>query len=329
MTAASDLRAAVVVLLAVGALATTAHAQTPSPNAQAADTAFKQGREAFKAGKYAEACEQFASSQKLDPANGTLFNLSQCSEKIGKLATAAAGYRELVAKDTNVERKATAGERLKAIAPKVPKLYVKLASPPPGAVVEIDSKDGSRTVDPNKGIEMDFGEYSVVVRAKGYSEFMSRVKINQEGKTTTVDASLQAGASNSENVGVAKPDAKPRADKAAAPTSRKKLYGMVAMGGGGAALVTGIVFGSLARSKWNDAKAVCGGTTCTTQDDVDRANALGDSARSKALVSTILVIGGAAIAGAGVYLYVTAPGGTQITPTASDTGAGVSLTGEF
>jgi hypothetical protein len=316
-------------MLVAGALPARVASAQANPNTAAADAAFKEGRELFKAGKYGEACEQFEKSQKLDPANGTLFNIAQCSEKIGKLATAVADYRDLVAKDTNAERKATASERLKVLAPRVPKLYVKLASPPPGVVVEIDSKDGPRTVEANKAIEMDSGDYTVVVRAKGYSELISRVKIGQEGKTTTIDATLKAGATNSETIGVAKPDEKPRADRPAAPASRKKLYGMVAMGGGGAALVTGIVFGSLARSKWNDAKAVCGGTTCTTQEDVDRANALGDSARSKALVSTILVIGGAAIAGAGIFLYVTAPGGTQITPTASDTGAGVSLTGQF
>ncbi|HEY5924705.1 MAG TPA: hypothetical protein VIV11_23660 [Kofleriaceae bacterium] len=314
------LRAALVV---VGALAATAYAQSPNPNAKAADEAFKQGRELYKQDKFAEACEQFDKSHKLDPAYGTLFNLSQCSEKIGKLATAATGYREVVERDTNEQRKATAAERLKEIAPRIPKLYVKVDKPPLGLVVELDSKVGPRQIGANQPVEVDFADYSVLVRARGNSAFMSRVKINQEGKTTTIEATLAPGASNAETAGVAK------ANTDEAPRSRRRLYAIGAMATGGAVFATGIVFGALARSQWKEAKDVCGGTSCTTQADVDRANDIGDKARSKATLSTVFVLGGAAIAGVGVYLWVTAPGGTKVTPTATDTSAGVSLSGEF
>jgi len=317
-------RLARTLVIALVAVASTAHAQTPSPNQTAADEAFKQGRDLYKAGKYAEACGQFDKSQKLDPANGTLFNLSQCSEKVGKLATAAAGYRELVEKDTNEQRKASAAERLREITPKIPKLIVKVDKPPPGIVVEIDSKTGPRGIAANTPIEVDFGDYNVVARARGYNEFMSRVKINQESKTTTVEATLEAGASNTETVGVVERHKEP--DK---PGNARKLIGIGAMATGGAALVGGIVLGSLARSKWNDAKDVCGGTACMTQADVDRANRLGEQAHSKATWSTVFVIAGAAIGGAGAYLLFTAPAGTTITPTATDSSAGVTLGGHF
>ncbi|HEX5061990.1 MAG TPA: tetratricopeptide repeat protein [Kofleriaceae bacterium] len=323
MTVACE-RIARVLVIALVAAASAAQAQTPSPNQAAADEAFKAGRDLYKAGKYAEACEQFEKSQKLDPANGTLFNLSQCSEKVGKLATAAAGYRELITKDTNDQRKATAAERLKEITPKIPKLIVKVDKPPPGIVVEIDSKTGPRGIPANTPIEVDVGEYSVVARARGYNEFMSRVKIAPDGKTTAVEATLEAGASNTETVGIA-----PRQKGPDKPRNTKKLLGIGGMATGGAALVGGIVLGSLARSKWNDAKAVCGGLTCTTQADVDRANDLGDQAHTKATWSTVFLVAGVAIGGAGTYLFLTAPAGTTITPTASDHSAGVTLSGQF
>jgi hypothetical protein len=316
-------RTASVALLALVALAAHAHAQQPSPNTVAADQAFKQGRELFKAGKYADACEQFARSQQLDPAHGTLFNLSQCSERIGKLATAAAGYRELVANDTNEQRKATAAERLKDITPRIPKLVVHIDNPPPGLDVEIDSKDGPRNIPANTPVEVDFGDYSVVARARGHTEIISRVNIVQEGKTTTVEGTLVRGASNSESIGVRKHD------QAAPAPSHRKLYALGALGTGGAAVVGGVVLGALARSSWNEAKDVCGGTTCTTQADLDRANELGDAARTKATLSTILVIGGAVVGGVGAYLLVTTPGGTTIAPTATDSSAGVSISGSF
>jgi hypothetical protein len=68
------------------------------------------------------------------------------------------------------------------------------------------------------------------------------------------------------------------------------------------------VFGVLARSKWNAAKAVCGGsTTCATQGEADAAGKLGAQAHSRATLSTIFSIAGGAVAAAGVVLYATAP----------------------
>ncbi len=308
-------------LLALVACTGIARAQG---SASAADQAFKHGRELYKQNKFAEACEQFETSQKLDPANGTLFNIGQCSEKIGKLATAAASYRAVIAKDSNAERKASAAERLKAVTPRIPKLLVKLDAAPAGVVVELDSKSGPRTIAANHATEVDLGDYSVIVRARGYSDFVSRVKVSQEAKTTTVEATLTPGASSTETALVVKTE-----QPEPAPRANRTLYGIGGMAVGGAGLATGVVFGVLARGKWQEAKDVCGGTTCTTQADLDRANDLGDRARSKATLSTIFVIGGAAIAGVGAYLFVTARGDTKISATATDSGAGVTISGAF
>lgn len=324
MTAGCERRSSLVAAALLAVVTRTSPAAGDTPNARAAEVAFKQGRELFKADKFAEACEQFEKSQQLDPANGTLFNLAQCSERIGKLATAAAAYRELVAKDTNEQRKASSADRLTAIEPRVPKLIVKVASPPPGLVVELESTAGPRGIAANTPTEVDLGEYSVIARARGYSEHISRVKISQEAKTTTIDVTLVPGAANRDAIG-----GTPSTDAPKPARSHRKLFGITAMAAGGATLIGGVVLGSLARSTWHDAKAVCGGTTCTSQADLDRANELGDQARSKATLATALTAGGAALAGIGVILFVTAPDGTTITPTASETGGGVVLTGRF
>src|SRR4051812_47371971 len=79
-------------VLACLLFAVPAHAQSPQA---AAVVQFDKGRAALKANKFEEACKAFGESQKLDPANGTLFNLAECSEHIGKLATAWLAYREL------------------------------------------------------------------------------------------------------------------------------------------------------------------------------------------------------------------------------------------
>jgi len=300
-------------LLVLVALTSPALADT-NPNAAVADEAFKQGRELLKAGKWVEACEQFDKSQRLDPQLGTLFNIGQCSEHIDHLATAVAAYRELVAKDTNDARKTAAKERVATLEPRVPKLLVRVTKPVVGVTVSLESKSGSRDIAANQPVEIDFGDYSVTVRARGHRELISRIKIGEERKTTTIEAALEPADTG---------------EREHAPSSTRKLVAIGTLGVGGAALVTGAVFGVLAATQWNQAKDICGGRTCLSQADVDRANELGARARTKATLSTAFVIGGAVVTGVGLYLYLTLPGEVRVSPQASDSSAGVTLSGAF
>lgn len=310
---------AVLVLGVVLGLAASVHAE-PGHRA-AADAAFKQGRELFKAGKFAEACAEFAKSQQLDPAHGTLFNLAQCSERTGRLATAAAAYRELIAHDTNAQRKATAQKRLQQLAPRVPKLVAKVTAQPDGPVLELAGEEGTRPMGANVAVEVDLGDYNVVARAPGYTTFTRHVKIDQEAQTITLGIALKPSAAAS--------SARVVAPVSAPAPSRRKPIGIGVAATGGAALVAGGVFGVMARSRWSDAKDVCGGTRCSTQADLDRANELGDQARTRATLSTAFIAGGAALAAVGVYLWITAPAGARVAPTVGEGGAGVAVSGAF
>lgn len=314
MIAGCERRACIVVVL----LGLAASVQAQPANRAAADAAFKQGRDLFKAGKFAEACAQFARSQQLDPAHGTLFNFAQCSERTGRLATAAAAYRELVAHDANAQRKATAEKRLQQLAPRVPKLVAKLMAQPDGLALELVGDEGTRPIGANVPVEVDLGDYNVVARAPGYATFTRHVKIDQEAQTITLGIALKPLTS---------------APVAAAPSkparSRRTLIGIGAVATGGAALIAGGIFGALARSTWSDARDVCGGTTCTTPAELERANELGDRARTRATLSTAFIAGGAALAAVGAYLWITAPAGTRIAPTVGEGGAGVAISGAF
>jgi hypothetical protein len=324
MTAASSRLAA----LAVVALASVAHAQSPS-----ATELFKQARDDYKAGKYAEACAKFVKSQEMDPQLGTLFNIGQCDEKLGKLASAIAAFREVVAKDNNAKRKALAAEYQSKLEQRVPKLVVQVAKPPQGLVVTLDGPTGAKPIDANLPIEMDFGDYTVIARADGFREMSSKVKIDHEGDTTTVPVTLALV--HDQPADKTDKHAEPERIEATAPAPRthshRKTYGVVTSIVGGAVAATGLVFGSLAHSKWNDAQAVCGGTTCPTQAQVDMANQLAGDARSAGNISTALFVGGGVLVATGLVLWLTAPSDEHAVSVTASTGAttGVVLSGRY
>lgn len=344
MTAASS-RIAAIALLVLSA--SVASAQTPNP----ADAAFKRGRELLKAGKYADACIEFEHSNKLDPALGTEFNIAQCSEKIGKLARALELYRDMAARDTNADRKKVVVDAIPKLEARVPHLVVKVAAPPAGfalTIQEITTGLPPRPLEPNKTIEIDFGEYTITAKAPGASDWTLNIRIDTEAKTTSLDATATTKPiDTTKTTPKTTPEVKQPTGTASLtkeppdeeedrpeepPKSKRKLYGIVGIGVGGAALITGVVFGTMAKSKWSDAKDVCGGTTCTTQADVMKANKLADSARGKAKLSTVFVIGGVAAAATGVVLFVTAPkseSATRVTAHPTGDGAGITLSGTF
>ncbi|HUJ61398.1 MAG TPA: tetratricopeptide repeat protein [Kofleriaceae bacterium] len=303
-------------------VATAAQAE---PSA-AADKAFKAGRDAFRAGRYAEACQKFEDSQRLDPELGTLFNLAQCDEKIGKLASALAAFRQIVSDDSNEKRKALAGQYAVKLENRVPKLLVELASPPSDLKVMLDD----RAVAPNQPIEVDDGSYTVTATAAGFKPFKTTVAISGEGSTTPVQVSL-------EKIDLAPPTGPSEPPPVAiheqpmpAPPvahSHRKTYAVATLVVGGGALIASGAFGVIASGKWNDAKAVCGGTICPTQPATDMANSLADTARSAGNLATIFgIVGGVGVA-AGITLWLTAPSEHAVRVTANP--HGIDLVGRF
>src|SRR5580704_6931738 len=61
----------------------------------AAEVLFRQAREKIVAGDYGGACPLFKESLRLDPAPGTLLNLAECEERIGRLASAWEHFERL------------------------------------------------------------------------------------------------------------------------------------------------------------------------------------------------------------------------------------------
>jgi len=304
----------VVAVLLASALA---HAQ-PSTTATAT-VEFDRGRALLKERRYVEACAAFEHSLALDPQNGTRYNLAICDEKLGKLATAWSLFRELGRSDGNATRKRDAQRREKALEPRVPRLAIAVPPDVAGLTVTLDGVDVTSLV--GKPNPIDLGRFTVVATAPGMQRFTAVATVESEGQfvTVTVELARELAApppptAHAAPRTIAIERRAPPPPPPPPPRSHRRGYGIALAGGGTALAIAGLVAGTAARSKWNEAKALCGADLgCDDAADVARGNALVDQARTRANLSTGLVVGGGAVLAAGVVLVMTAR--TRTTPT--------------
>lgn len=300
----------------------------PAASASPADDAFKQGRDFMKAGKYAEACTAFSESQRLDPSLGTQFNIAQCEEKTGKLASALKIYRDLAQYDTNETRKSAAAALAEKLAPRVPKLQLQLSAKPAGTAITLDGAACAPCLTGDAPV--DLGTHTIAVTAPGFQPATATATVSEEAKVIVVPLKLEPGTAPPPPPVMVPPPPVVHSD--APPRSRRKMIAIITMAGGGVLIGTGVGLGLSARGRWNDAKDVCGGsTTCANDSDTEYAQALGDSARTRANLSTVMFVAGGLAAAAGVYLFVTTPKEHAVTVSASGspTSAGLVVAGQF
>jgi serine/threonine-protein kinase len=298
-------------------LAPTARAEGAS-NQAAAQALFEQARALMNDGKFAEACPKLAESQRLDPGAGTLLNLGHCYEKNGQTASAwvtfkdAAAAADLKHRDDWAQR---ARERAAALEKVLSRLVIDVpeASRVDGLRVRRDGVD----VGPAEWgvpIPIDPGEHAVDAVAPGKKRWETKATVGANADQPHV--AVPALEDEPAPPPPATPEAPPPAPVVAPPPSSTtatmdvtsgpswQRTGGLALGGVGIVdVAVGLVLGVRAIGRNNDAKTLCPTTTCSSQDGI-QAN---DDAKSAATLSTIAVVSGAALVGAGAVLYFTAP----------------------
>jgi hypothetical protein len=102
----------------------------------------------------------------------------------------------------------------------------------------------------------------------------------------------------------------PRADDH--PGSGARIAGVAFMGIGGAAMITSVVLGVVAKSNYNEAGNNCGASSCNSsgKSTIDDARSLGN-------LATGVFIGGAVVAAAGVVVFIVAPSASRSSASAS------------
>ncbi len=334
------------VVLAALVYAGPALAQQPAASDRTlAESLFRQARALIKEGKAREACPKFEESQRLDPGGGTLLNLADCHERIGRTATAWAEFSEALAlarRDGRRDRIALAEKQIAKLEPLLPKLLVNV-SPDAGVdgfEVRLDADTIPRAAW-STPMPIDPGPRVIRASAPGYETFVRRVEA-KPGATVEVqigplEPSAEAPVAERPSESRAGPavSTAPRdtgRDRAAPEQNRgARTAGWVMLGAGVVSSGVGAAFGVRAFSKRSASDDECPAGECTT-----RGVALNEDAKDAALVSNITFGIGVPAVGVGLYLLLTSrpekpksAKAVSIAPVGSRSGGGLLMTGRF
>lgn len=290
---------------------TAALAQAKDP--AAAEALFREGRALSDAGDIAGACAKFRESDRLDPAVGTTFNIADCEERLGHLASAWTLFDEVAQRlPAGDKRRPVALSRASALEPRLPKLSIRLSSSAPGnaRVVRDGVELGSASL--GTALPVDPGQHVVVVTAPGRAEARFQLIISErEIRTLDVDVGAPEAA---------KSEAIPPAHVDAAPSSSgSRTLGYVAGAIGVAGFVTGAVAGVLTLQKKSIVDDHCDAQKRCDEEGLDATK----SGKTLGLVTTVGLVTGVVGVGAGTYLILSAGSPSD------RTAASITLSGKF
>jgi Flp pilus assembly protein TadD len=260
----------------------------------AAQELFDQGKALMEGGQWAQACPKLLASLKLDPKPGAAFNLGECYEKNGQTASAWERYLEaatLSEQAGQADRAAYARDAAKALEPKVARLAVAVPKSAAGLVVR---RDGVM-VEPSAwgtAVPVDPGKHVLEAGAPGKASWSKSVEVAPGDAAARIEVPELADAAG--------PSA--TAPPVASGGSARKTAGAVLMGASAVGFVTGGVLVSVAHGKSSDLAAKCPVHMC----DPSLGPAI-SSYRATGGGAVASFIAGAAVLGAGVLVFVTAP----------------------
>ncbi len=301
----------------LSAAPTAAHAQTAS---SAAETLFQDGKVLLARGQLKEACEKLAASHKLEPAVGTLAALGSCYEKDGRIATALATFRAglTLSQSRHDAREKVFAEKVAELEPLTPTVLFSATPDVRGAsgvTVELDALALDLAVVGSE-LAVDPGAHRLVVRAPARAPRETTFTVKSGDRAFALRIELG-------------PPGAATGDGAAEGSSIQKPVAIGLMAAGALGLGLGTFFGIRTLSLASDAKDLC--RTATACADYRGAQDRYDSGKGTATASNVFFGLGLAAAGAGVVLYVLAPGAakTGIAPAFGPGVAGASYTGSF
>jgi hypothetical protein len=272
-----------------GIVATSPQAAAPSED-QAFER-FEAGEVQFKAGHFDAAAALFEEAYTLKPDPAYLFNVALSFEKQGRWALAVQHYERFLEAHGDVPNAPDVRRRLEAARTSraATRAVISIQTVPSGAQVVAETHPDVAPCESPCDLRVDPGPVTLVLtrgnaraivsKSLGPAETWQVVETLQETNT-----SLATG--------------QPEADRTGA---------IIAWSAGGAALLTGIVFGVMANKTHSDGEALAGRGPLSS-DDAQKLSGLQDDLGAQSLVADIGF--GAAIAGGivGTVLWLTGDG---------------------
>lgn len=274
----------------------------------AAEALFSEGRSLSAKGRFAEACPKFEASQQLDPGLGTMLNLAECYEKVGRTASAWTEYRDAiplaraagskVRLDLATTRAAALESRLSTLTIRAPS-----AHSTPGLEIR---RDGAPVLQAELGsaIPVDPGSHTLEATAPGKQAWAITVQVGADSPRVTIDVPTLADTAKANAVApVAATAPKPDEPAPKAGGSTQRTVAVVVGSVGVVGLGLGTVFGLMAKGSLSDAKGQCSSypSDCSSQ-----GVELNSTANSQATVATVAFIAGGAALATGAVLWFTA-----------------------
>lgn len=264
------------------------------------------GSAAYEANDFAQAYDRFNRAYQLVRVPTLGIWAARSLVKLGRWVEASERYLEVerapLAADApaeHVKAQKDATEERNQLLPRIPSVRVILDGADPSQVFVSLNDELLQAALVGVKRPVDPGKYRVKgVRGEQTAEAALELR---EGETRDVTLTFT-------KLSAAPPDAPPMAPPLAAPPLTMRRTGpdhtlsFVVLGVGGAALISGGIFGGLAWSQKSDLDAECPDRQCPPAHHADN-----NSYGTKKTLSSIGLIGGAALVGAGLVLYFTAP----------------------
>ena len=321
------------------ALTTSSWALAQPRDPAAADALFRDARALMKEGKFAAACPKLAESQRLDPAAGTLINLSDCLQKTGQLADALQALREaLDILPSGDNRVGPVKDEIAALDKRVPRLTIRLApdAPEDTTVTRNEVEYGKASF--GIAIPVNPGEHAIVAAAPGRAKKAYPIKLG-EGQVreliVTAGAALGTPGGGAAEGTASPPERAPQATRQTTPqdspppTTQQRTLGWVLGGVGVVGLATGMVTGLMLDGRQATVDANCDAKTKLCNDEGYSAAQDGKTLRTVSFIGW--GVGLAGIAAGSYFLFFAGPDEPTTAVNAGGTrnGAFVSVSRRF
>lgn len=308
----------------------------------------------MEAGTYDKACPKFQKSFDLDPGVGTLLNLGRCYDLAGKYASAWSTYRDASAmarQEGQTAREEHARAEAKKMEPKLVRVELQLADGMrelPGFKITQDGVELAVDAVVGEAIPVDAGSHEVIASAEGYLPRSVKFEAKDEGTTYPVFIeALEQGAAGppplDSEAEAAPTEQAPKSASAPPPSqpqnNRRSLAGPIILGSVGVGLAgVGTAFAFMAKGHDNNARDICKDENdeCGTKELNEWEDELGKARSNAAIAYVGWGVGGAAIAGAVIWLVAGSPSSSgerakkmELTPVVGGNIWGLTARGTF